>query len=102
MIPQASTIDYIRQPDFLYSFLAHISDGVRETGCFFCEISFGWWDLTYAFGIEPGAGQGLKAFVSIIFSFSLGRCLISEEVHEYALHLRCAFVYNAGLITSYR
>jgi hypothetical protein len=105
MIPRASTIDYIRQPDFLYFFPAHISDGVRETGCFFCEISFGWWDLTYAFGIEPGAGQGLKAFVSIIFSFSLGRCLICllacEEVHEYALHLRCAFVYDAGLVPSY-
>jgi hypothetical protein len=34
MIPRASTIDYIREPDFLYSFPAHISDGVRETGCF--------------------------------------------------------------------
>jgi hypothetical protein len=55
------------------------------------------------FGIEPGAGQGLKAFVSII-PFSLARCLICllacEEVHEYALHLRCAFVYDAGLVHS--
>jgi hypothetical protein len=56
------------------------------------------------FGIEPGAGQGLKAFVSIIFLFSLARCLICllacEKVHEYALHLRSAFVYDVGLVPS--
>jgi hypothetical protein len=86
---------------FPYSLPAHISDGVRETGCFSTKFpSAG--GICPRSGIEPGEGQGLKAFVSIIFPFSLAHSLICllacEEVHEDALHLRYAFVCDAGLL----
>lgn len=101
MIPRPSTNRLHSTIRFPYSLPAHISDGVRETGCFSAKFpSAG--GICPRSGIEPGEGQGLKAFVSIIFPFSLAHSLICllacEEVHEDALHLRYAFVCDAGLV----